>query len=99
MGWVAVWTWIGAVVLALVVLGFCGYEVVWKLQRLGHDVEDLQKLTARLADLQARAAAAQSTVARVQEQRAVNAHRQGDALFPHPRDPRARGTAPLEARA
>ncbi|MHA3703374.1 hypothetical protein ACXR2U_14445 [Jatrophihabitans sp. YIM 134969] len=88
MGAVAVWTWVGAVVLGLVILGFCAYEIIWKLRRLGRDVEDLQGLQTRLAALQRQVATAQTTAATIQRQRAHNAHRNGDALFPHPRDPR-----------
>ncbi len=86
------WTWVGAVVLALVILGFCAYEIIWKLRRLGRDVEGLQGLQTRLAALQRQVATAQATAVTIQENRAHLAHRNGDVLFPHPRDPRPADT-------
>lgn len=80
------WTWVGAVVLALVVLGFCAYEIIWKVRRLGHDVETLQGLQTRLAALQSQVVTAQSTAATIAENRAAGRRRNGDMLFPHPRD-------------
>lgn len=82
------WTWVGAVVLGLVVLGFCAYEIAWKIKRLGRDVDGLQELQTRLATLQAGVTDAGDTAATIQANRAHNRNRQGDALFPHPRDPR-----------
>lgn len=86
MGAVAVWTWVGAVVLALVILGFCAYEIVWKVRRLGRDVEDLHGLQVRLAALQGQVATAQSTAVAIQANRAAGRRRNADVLFPHPRD-------------
>lgn len=74
--------------LGLVVLGFCAYEIVWKLKRLGGDVENLQGLQSRLVSLQAQVATAQATAVTIQQNRAHNTHRNGDMLFPHPKDPR-----------
>jgi outer membrane murein-binding lipoprotein Lpp len=85
VGAVAVWTWVGAVVLALVVLGFCAYEIVWKLRRLGRDVEDLQALQVKLTGLQRSVAAAGDTVVVIGENRARRAHRRDDPLFPNPK--------------
>jgi hypothetical protein len=44
--------WIGAVVLALVVLGFCAYEITWKAQRVQRDLARLTGLNEELAALQ-----------------------------------------------
>jgi outer membrane murein-binding lipoprotein Lpp len=44
--------WIGAVVLAAVVLAFCVYELVWKTKRLRTDLERLNDAAARLTELQ-----------------------------------------------
>ena len=91
------WTWVGAVVLALVILGFCVYEIVWKLKRLGGDVEKLQGLQTQLTALQRQVATAQATAVTIQQNRAHNAHRNGDVLFPHPRDPMSQDPRPAEA--
>ena len=40
--------WGAAIVIAVVVLGFCAYEVLWKAKRLRTDLEQLQELGARL---------------------------------------------------
>ena len=39
--------WIGAVVLAAVVLGFCAYELTWKSKRLTADLERLAGVSAQ----------------------------------------------------
>lgn len=52
MGWLVLGVWIGAVVLAAVVLAFCLYEVLWKSKRLRTDLEQLNRTAARLAELQ-----------------------------------------------
>ena len=61
--WVPIGAWIGAAVLALVVLGFCAYEIVWKAQRLQRDVRKLEVLNDQIAELRAQVAAAQQRVA------------------------------------
>jgi hypothetical protein len=63
MHWVPIGAWIGAAVVALVVLGFCGYEIVWKAQRLQRDLRRLQALDAQLTELRARVTAVQQRVA------------------------------------
>jgi outer membrane murein-binding lipoprotein Lpp len=62
VGWLVLGVWIGAVVLAVVVLAFCLYEVLWKSKRLRTDLERLNSTAARLAELQQEltAAAAQT---------------------------------------
>jgi hypothetical protein len=55
--------WGLAVVVALVVLGFCGYEIFWKAQRLRRDLARLQDLNGRLDALRTDLAAVQRRVA------------------------------------
>ena len=59
--------WAAAAVIALVVLGFCAYEIIWKANRLRRDVAKLQisadqltELRDGLAAVQQRAAAART---------------------------------------
>lgn len=63
MPWVA-WVWVGVVVVAAVLLSFCGYEVAWKAKRLRRDVERLGEVSVRVQDLQAQAVALQDRLAR-----------------------------------
>lgn len=65
MAWIPIAAWIAAAVVALVVLGYCGYEILWKTKRLRGDVaeltgtaEQLQELRGRLEQVQQRLAAA-----------------------------------------
>jgi outer membrane murein-binding lipoprotein Lpp len=51
--------WIGAVVLAGVVVAFCAYELTWKSKRLRTDLTKLQQLSGDLAELQNEVAATQ----------------------------------------
>lgn len=44
--------WLAALVLAAVVLSFCGYEVWWKARRLQRDLARLEALQERVRDLQ-----------------------------------------------
>lgn len=64
MSWIALFAWIGAVVIAAAVLGFCAYEIVWKARRLQGDVRQLQDDGAALAQLQDDLAAAKQRLAR-----------------------------------
>ena len=52
MGWVVLGVWLGAVAVAAVVLGFCGYELSWKGSRLRRDLARLSEQSARLVALQ-----------------------------------------------
>jgi len=61
--WIPLAAWCFAGVLALVVLGFCGYEIFWKAQRLERDLRRLQGLNGQLTELRAQLAAAQQRVA------------------------------------
>jgi hypothetical protein len=56
--WIVVAAWGFAVVFALVVLGFAGYEISWKARRLATERARLERLIADLAQLGARLQAA-----------------------------------------
>ena len=62
---VVLFVWIGAVVLAAVVLGFCAYELAWKSKRLRSDLGELQTVSQGLAALRDDVTAAQSRLAEV----------------------------------
>lgn len=51
--------WAAAAVIALVVLGFCAYEIIWKANQLRRDVAKLQVATDRLTELRDGLAAVQ----------------------------------------
>jgi cell division protein ZapA (FtsZ GTPase activity inhibitor) len=63
VGWVVAGVWIGVVVLAAVVLIFCGYELTWKSKRLSADLQRLAQTRQRLTGLQQEIAAVQRRVA------------------------------------
>jgi hypothetical protein len=61
--WIAVIAWLAAVVVAVVVLGFCAYELRWKARRLRADLgqlvadaETLDQLRADITEAQLRLA-------------------------------------------
>ncbi len=56
--WIVVAAWGFAVVFAVVVLGFVGYEIGWKTRRLRTEQARLEKLAAELAEVGARLQAA-----------------------------------------
>lgn len=56
--WIVVAAWGFAVLFAVVVLGFTGYEISWKTRRLATERARLEQLTAELAGLAARLRAA-----------------------------------------
>jgi len=56
--WIVVGAWAFAVVFALVVLGFAGYEITWKARRLTAERAKLERVTAELASTGARLQAA-----------------------------------------
>lgn len=62
---VVLFAWIGAVVLAAVVLIFCAYELTWKSKRLRSDLGKLQSLSVTLAGLREDVAAVQARAAEV----------------------------------
>ena len=51
IGWLAVG---GALVFALIVLGFCVYEVLWRVRRLQRDAAMITALAPEVAALQRR---------------------------------------------
>jgi hypothetical protein len=51
IGW---WVAAAAVVIALLVLGFCTYEVLWRVRRLRREVAGLAALAPELAAVQRR---------------------------------------------
>lgn len=53
MGWWVFGAWLGAVLFAAAVLGFCAYELTWKGRRLATDLEKLSAVSGRLDALQA----------------------------------------------
>jgi hypothetical protein len=63
MVWVPIGAWLAAVVVMLVVLGFCAYEIIWKARRLQRDLGTLQALNDQVVELCAQVTAAQQRVA------------------------------------
>jgi hypothetical protein len=49
--WIPLVAWAGALVVALVILGYCAYEVVWKANRLRADLARLQALQEQVEQL------------------------------------------------
>jgi hypothetical protein len=65
VNWWVLGAWIGAIVLAAVVLGFCAYELVWKGRRLSTDLERLSALSRQLAVVQGEVEAVQAVQQRL----------------------------------
>jgi outer membrane murein-binding lipoprotein Lpp len=63
VNWVVIGAWIGAAVVAALVLGFCAYEVTWKANRLRRDTLRLQSVSDQLTELRSELAAAQQRAA------------------------------------
>ncbi|SHG80820.1 hypothetical protein SAMN05443575_2829 [Jatrophihabitans endophyticus] len=51
MAWIPIAAWGVAAVVALVVLGYCAYEISWKTKRLRRDMDELTKVNAQLTQL------------------------------------------------
>jgi hypothetical protein len=49
--WIPISAWIAAAVIAVVLLGFCTYEIMWKAKRLQADLRELQTLADQLRHL------------------------------------------------
>lgn len=62
MIWIPITAWAVAVALALVVLGFAGYEIWWKANRLQRDVQRMLTLRDELVTVQQDLAAAQQRI-------------------------------------
>lgn len=56
---IVLFVWIGAAVIAGVVVAFCAYELTWKSKRLRGDLAKLEQLAGALTDLQDEASAVQ----------------------------------------
>jgi hypothetical protein len=63
VSWVPIAAWGAAALIALVVLGVCAYEIMWKTKRLRRDLLELQDLAGQLIELRGRLADAQERVA------------------------------------
>jgi hypothetical protein len=61
--WIPIGAWLGAVVLAVLVLGFLAYEVTWKSSRLVGELNRLGEVGQQLQDVQVQVAAAQERLA------------------------------------
>ena len=64
MNWVPIIAWAAAVAFAVVVLGFCAYEIVWKAGRLQADLTRLRALNAQLRQVQDELASLQHRLTR-----------------------------------
>lgn len=62
MTWVVV-AWAVAGAIAVLVLGFCAYEITWKANRLRRDTLRLQSAAGQLTELRGELAAAQQRAA------------------------------------
>lgn len=60
MIWVAIVAWIVAVVVAILVLGFAGYEIWWRTNRLRADAGRLTALAEQLQQIQGDLSAARA---------------------------------------
>jgi hypothetical protein len=61
--WIPIGAWIAAAVVAIVVLGFCGYEIGWKTKRLRRDLRELERLAGQLSVLRGQLARTQERIA------------------------------------
>jgi hypothetical protein len=62
--WIPLGAWIAAFAIGVVVLGFCGYEIVWKSRRLQADLRELAGLAGQLTALRDQALATQQAARR-----------------------------------
>lgn len=61
--WIPIGAWAGAALIALVVLGFCAYEIAWKSKRLRADLQRLAELATQSQELRAELIATQQRIA------------------------------------
>jgi hypothetical protein len=61
--WIPIAAWCAAALVAVVVLGFCAYEIAWKTRRLYRDMQKMDGLSAQLAALRGELAEAQQRIA------------------------------------
>jgi Tfp pilus assembly protein PilN len=62
-GWPLLLAWGFALLVAIVVLGFCGYELRWKIARAQRDASRLSTVLAEAAALQAQLQQVQARIA------------------------------------
>ena len=63
MVWIPIAAWCAAALVAVVVLGFCAYEIAWKTKRLYRDMQKMDGLSAQLGTLRGELAEAQQRIA------------------------------------
>jgi hypothetical protein len=63
VAWVPISAWLAALAVALVVLGFLGYEILWKTKRLRADLDRLRVVGAQLTALQGQLAETRERIA------------------------------------
>ncbi len=63
MMWIPIAAWIAAAVIAIVLLGFCAYEIGWKAKRLQADIADLLTLSTQVDQLRAGLVTVQQRIA------------------------------------
>lgn len=63
MSWIPLAAWIAAAVVAVLVLGYCAWDLVGKARRLSRDLGQLQPLNDQVADLRTRLAESQERLA------------------------------------
>lgn len=63
MDWIPIAAWGVAALVALVVLGYCAYEINWKASRLTRDIADLNSVAEQLQELRGSLAETQQRLA------------------------------------
>jgi hypothetical protein len=63
VSWIPIVAWIAAAVVALVVLGYCAWDLIGKARRLSRDLTRLQGLNDQAQDLRTRLAESQERLA------------------------------------
>lgn len=66
-GWLVAGAWLLAVVFALVILGFAGYELAWKARRLFADKAKLDRVVTELNGLASQLQAAADRAGRLRD--------------------------------
>ena len=64
MSWVVGLVWGVAVIVAVIVLGICAYDLAWKYRRLSKDLDGLRTMRDDLVKLQAQLAVTQQRLPR-----------------------------------
>lgn len=68
-GWLVAGAWIFAVLLAIVLFGFAGYELSWKTRRLNADKAKLDRVVTDLSAIAAQLQATADRAARIRSSR------------------------------